>query len=105
MATLVKHTCDNDEKIGVSIIDFPRFCELSGSAHFSHFSPLCVPHVSRSRAIYLACAKLTRQETGRMAAIDDSLYRNRIFVYHFLAILYLFLLTDKIRYVVNYDTE
>jgi hypothetical protein len=40
-----------------------------------------------------------------MAAIDDSLYRNRIFVYHFLAILYLFLLTDKIRYVVNYDTE
>jgi len=77
----VKHTCGNDEKIGVSIIDFPRFCELSGSAHFSHFSPLCVPHVSRSRAIYLACAKLTRQGTGRMAAIDDSLYRDRIFVY------------------------
>lgn len=38
------------------------------------------PHVSRSRVIYLACAKLTRQGTDRMASIDSSPDRVHVFL-------------------------
>jgi len=40
MATLVRHACDSDEKSGVLIIDFLRFCELSGRALLTLLFPL-----------------------------------------------------------------
>jgi len=69
MATLVR-MCNSDEKSGVSIIDFLRFCELSGRTLFILLSS----HISRSRAIYLACTELTRQ--GDKIAADCFLYYN-----------------------------
>lgn len=59
-------------------------------ALFTHLSLLCVSHVSHSRVIYLACAKLTRRETSRMATIDRRFPLSRSRLSCFLATFYHF---------------
>jgi len=70
-------------------------------ALFTLLSSLCSPRFTFS--CHLSCLRQAdkTRNGGRMAAIDDSLYRDRIFVY--LAILYRFLSTDEITHVVIYQ--
>lgn len=78
-ATLVRHACDDDERNGgYRLSIFYAFVNCLG-AHFSHLCLLCIPHVSRFRAIYLACAELTRQGTDWQPSTDNFLYRDRIY--------------------------
>lgn len=101
MATLVRHACDSDEKSGVSIIDFLRFCELSGRALFTPLSPLYSPmfHVLAS-FILLVPSWQDKERTEWLPSTDSSLYPDRVSRVFFFLLLDDFL-SNKNRYFVT----